>query len=207
MMLRSSFPMQRPERSDGFSLIELLVVVAIIAILSALAVPAVTSQSEALRTTQAAETVVAQLNLARREATTRNRPVEVRFCRVESNPRTDAVWLLESRDDGTFVPLGRPAKLPQAVLASESQTLNSLLILPEVTSPTNPMPGHGTAYSYRAFSYLGDGSTTLFQTNQPADGWFVTILSERHATNSTAPPNFATFAIEPLTGAIRAYRP
>ncbi|MGZ8934442.1 MAG: GspH/FimT family pseudopilin [Methylobacter sp.] len=66
-------------RNSGFTLLELMLVIAIIAILAALAVPSFSTTLAKQRTTGAAEAVLADLRWARAEAIKRNRNVRVTF--------------------------------------------------------------------------------------------------------------------------------
>jgi type IV fimbrial biogenesis protein FimT len=66
-------------RVSGFTLLELLMVIAIIAILGALAVPSFNTTVEKRRIVEAAEAVLADLRWARAEAIKRNKKVRVVF--------------------------------------------------------------------------------------------------------------------------------
>lgn len=63
--------------ADGFSLIELMVVVAIVAILATVSAPSFSRFMTSSRVTSATNDLVAALHLARSEAVTRNTPVSL----------------------------------------------------------------------------------------------------------------------------------
>lgn len=87
-------------RSSGFTLLELMIVIAIIAILAALALPSFTTTLDKQRITGAAEAMLADLRWARAEAIKRNRKIRVTFTigspwsyRIHADPDGDNTLL------------------------------------------------------------------------------------------------------------------
>ena len=199
----------------AFSLIELLVVIAIIGVMSALVVPAMSSVLRGNEMNRAEQMVQQQLASARQTAIARNRRVEVRFYKFD-NPddigTTQTFCGLQSfliDDTGAATPIGRLTKLPATVLMNESAANSSLPDLPNksswsATDPQISLPGIGTTYTAKAFQFRPDGSTSL----SSAKKWFLTLhAATAGATASSLPPNFATIQIDPVSGAVRTYRP
>jgi prepilin-type N-terminal cleavage/methylation domain-containing protein len=63
----------------GFSLVEVLLVVAVLAVIGGMAVPAITSSTRQMRLSAAARQVERELQTARMKAVRSNRPMRVRF--------------------------------------------------------------------------------------------------------------------------------
>ena len=199
----------------AFSLIELLVVIAIIGVMSALVVPAMSSVLRGNEMNRAEQMVQQQLASARQTAIARNRRVEVRLYKFD-NPddigTTQTFCALQSfliDDTGAATPIGRLTKLPATVLINENTANSTLLTLSDKTSwpapdPKISLPAVGTTYTAKAFQFRPDGSTSL----SSADKWFLTLhAATAGATASTLPANFATIQIDPVSGAVRTYRP
>ena len=66
-------------RDAGFSLIDMLIVIALISIIAGIAVPAFGNLSESLKLASSAREVERELQTARLKAVTSNRPIRVRF--------------------------------------------------------------------------------------------------------------------------------
>lgn len=78
-------------REGGFSLAELIVVIAILGIIAAVAIPSFLSYLQAAQTRGASQEVTTLLNQARQLAITRNRPVQFNYAAA---PPTNAVRFL-----------------------------------------------------------------------------------------------------------------
>lgn len=186
----------------GFSLIELLAVIAIMAILLGLAVAGLGGASQAARLSEAGKSVQNLLAVGRLEAIARNRLVEVRFLKPQSEGVFLSMVLLLREADGTLSRLSRINKLPDGMIFSEKAALSPLLDgLPE-GQEAFALPATG-AHSYKSFQFRPDGSTDLPDVS--ATGRFLTIVSTQ--SDSDNPANFFAIQIEPLTGKVSSHRP
>ena len=221
----------------GFSLIELLVVVAIIGIVVRLAVPAVGSLLRGSALTQAATLLTDQVSLARQHALSRNRVIEVRFYRfwdpeqVGENATDDpssapfrALQYMEIGEQGIPIPVGKVARFPDSMMMNPSETFSTILGTSADTRMVNKaslgsndpeLPrGVNKNYGYIAFRFQPDGSTSLSPTGSagPSAGgrWFITVHAISDLAKTTAgqpPPNFITWMIDPVSGSSKTFRP
>ncbi len=180
----------------AFSLIELLVVVALMAILMSLAMPAV-RMSASMGISQAGDMVADQIALAKQEASTRSRDVEVRILQLDTNETAGfgGVQLWGADDLGAMKPLGRVVKLPVGVGVATAANISPLLGLTNGTIPGQNIP-------YRGFRIRSNG---LPQREITAANNFLTVQSLRDGENLGV--NFYAVRIHPLTGRITSYRP
>lgn len=162
-------------RKTGFTLIELMVVVAIAAIMLAIAAPNFQSFFEQNRLTSQANQLAASFNLARSEAITRNTTVTV--CK-SSNTNTNAPtcdttpsgwetgWII-------FIDLGVTGEVnPGDTIIRVIDAMNSVSL-------------QGGANFFRGIRYNGDG-TSQGITNSGALGLQNGTLTLRYVENSTA---------------------
>ena len=213
----------------AFSLIELIVVIAVIVIIAAFTMPAMNTILRGSQLTQASSLLVGQLSLARQQALTRNRVIEVRIYRFgdpeipsekANDPTTGsfrAMQLFEVQTNGTALPLDKPQRLPNSVIFSfaEGTGLSSLLDTGTAGAPKKPgtddkaaprMPrGVDLDYEYVAFKFLQDGSTD----KSPTGKWYLTLINatDKLAAPTQPPPNFFTVQIDPVSGVTRSFRP
>lgn len=228
----------------GFSLIELLVVVAIIAAIISFAVPATNELLRGSQLTQGSQALSDQMAFARQMALSRNRPVELRFYKYAdletpgedvAQPETwnfRAFQLFEVLENGATLPLGAVQRLPLMVVADPDRY--STLLQEDLrgkpieakdddTAPELPIKFQNLAvgrnYQYMRFRYLPDGSTDLPPSTKPRagsqgtttsttdDSWYITLMGLNDLKKDVNSINFFTVQIDPLTGALKQYRP
>lgn len=189
-------------RRAGFSIVELLVVVAVLGVLMVLTLPAVSSLMQSSDLTRAGQMLADQINLARQMASAQSTVAEVRL--IELPGRTGytgiQIWKADSSGD---LKAARPlARLPQAVAIS-GNTAHSAAI---GSLGAGTMPGGGAAANapYVALQIRPSGFVT------PVIGMsslFFTVMPEARIAESDLPPNYFLLQINPLTGAPLVYRP
>jgi uncharacterized protein (TIGR02596 family) len=194
-------------KSQAFSLVEMLAVIAIIGVLAALIVPAVKGLMTASQLAQGTDFVMGQLKYAKQVALSENKVIEVRFYKYSDMPGTAAnmraLQLWRNNPDGTRTPLDRMYRLPGHVIVSS---------IPEFTTvgadlsptPSETLTQLPSGYQFKAFQFRPDGSTTL-----AAGSNFLTLVNENDVVKKPTqiPSNFSTIQIEVLTGAVSLFRP
>lgn len=202
----------------AFTLIEMLLVITIVAVLMTLAIPVTNSVLKSNQITTATQMVVDQLTLARQNALTNNRVVEVRFYEFSNTEAASedlhigAIQAFVFDETNTISkPLSEISYLPDGAILSQDISLSTILEPSRerktgtftAEDPLLELP-RSIGKNYRVFSlrFRPDGSTDLGGSSA---GWFLTI----HGANekSSPPPNFATVQIDPFNGALRLYRP
>lgn len=210
----------QPSPFRGFSLLELLTVVAVMAIAVALIAAPVTQIARASGIGQAGDQILASLSQARQIAASRNRTVEVRFYkyseasgaseRADGRFRALQLFVLDPSPQGpTTNAVTKIQPMPATVYIASSTALSSLLD-PAVTASTAgstlgvEIPSRGLNYSASTFRVYPDGSTS-FTNSQPM---FVTVVPANTPDEATLPPaNYATIVLEPSNGKVRLHRP
>jgi uncharacterized protein (TIGR02596 family) len=184
----------------AFSLIELLVVIAILGILTALAAPAFNSVSMASKISRSGVLVGDQIALARQEAASKNRDVEVRIVEIAENGFTGwrGVQLWIANDDGTMRPLDRIVRLPAETTIMDSTTFSPLLgfLSGTLTNGTQTMRYGG--FRVRSNGYP-DQAVTIANN-------FLTVRPARES-GTTLGANFSAVRVHPLTGRVSTHQP
>ena len=206
-------------RSRGFTLVELLTVIVIMALLIVMVAPNVFQALSGTSLTTAGDLVRNKLTQAQQEAIAKNTPVEVRFYKYtdrdysEDGDQVRAIQLFRLQNDpvNPFVRIEEPTYLEGGVVLS-SKVLTPSGELPDAMSSFTDFDspddeGYCTrstnGASYWAFRFYPDGSTNL-----PGNRvWYYTALSALDEQREETPKNFYTIQIDPLTGAVRTFRP
>ena len=212
-------------RSCAFTLVEMIVVVGIVLLLLALIVPATVTLLRGSQLTQGGDLLMAQLDLARQAALSRNRPVQVRLCRPTGGQYTAIMPLYVAitmsatgNVTQTYTAVSKPVTLPTAVIMDAGATLSTILnqtgIAATTASTTDPRLGSlGTGYQYVAFQFKADGSTDLLSQTSPSTSgttnlWFLTVHNQTDGDSlGTAPPNYYTIQLDAYNGHVRPFRP
>ncbi len=205
-------------RRTGFTLLELLLVLTLMGIVAAIVAPATIQVLQANRLTSCAVNLANQMNAARMLSIRMNKPVEVRFYQyADSQSASSAVgyrayqiWLNGSPYQG--VVRFEPGVVLSAVNDSSGASWSSILDPAQnLTGANQPLPANfqipgatnSSSAKYSSFQFRSNGSTNLSGNTQ----WTLTMLMEKDAARTELPANFITEVIDPLTGAVRTYRP
>ena len=211
----SRFEPLRVTASSGFSLVEMLVVIAIVIVLMAVVIPASSSLMGGMNIGRSAGMVTDELNFARQTALSRNRDVEVRFYRLgakldgnDKKFRAVRSFLIEGLDSASWKPLSRLKQFPEPIIISDDPTFSTLLDVGNghsgVKQESETLPGQGTV-EYVKFLVRANGGTSLKPVTEK---WFLTLYSQKaKVSGGGLPANYYTVQIDPVTGRTRSYRP
>lgn len=196
---------------DGFTLVELVFVMAVAALIMALALPAFRHMGESSALTTSSLQVVDQLNLARQTALAENRTIEVRFYRLPdpsaSGSASFRAMQLFTLNSSTATRLDKPSYFYGPCRLHESPTYTNLLATrADLLSGTGAeaglaLPEVGTNYSYLGFRFRPNGSTTL------TNALFLTLVARPGRDATELPANWFAVQVDCVTGKVRSFRP
>lgn len=218
----------------GFTLVELLVVMAIVAIIATAAVTGFQSVNSALGLSTAAQQITSEITTARQTALTYSKTVEVRFY-YYPDARTgtsqyQAIQTFSTTDGINFTQLDRATFLPPSIMISQSTgTSSSALSYPfgESSSTVNPtLTGTGTTgaqsipgtvglnYQYKVLRFKPGGSidfvipTSGAPSGWPPTSWYITLFEKKYASAAnSAIKNFITINVDATDGRVRTFQP
>ncbi len=218
-----SSPLQGRSHSTGFSMVELLVVLAIAAILLSLAIPGVIGLTRGFQLTSSSDLFLNQLSLARQAALSNSHLVQVRLYHLPdyntspTSARTTyrAIQCFTEGDPGSsgtppLTPLTKAVYFPAPVVIS---TVSSPNLSPLLTGTTGTLtsagasdpvlPVYGSNYDYLSFHFKPNGTTDL----TTAANSLTLVLENDPAAATGLPRNYRTIEIDPAVGTSRSFAP
>jgi uncharacterized protein (TIGR02596 family) len=217
---------RRLKPQQGFTLVELLVVVGIMAVLAAAIIPSIRGVSDSYSLTSAADQVVSAMNLARQTAIARNRPVEVRIYELPSPlPGQPAAYRLlvavipNTSDPAATEWISKPRPLPNGIIfdnGSRNPQFSTLIANASDNDGASPAKNNGAnsgvpalvkGLKYVSFNIRPDGGTDLDPAS--TDPWTLSLRVERDQSGDFSRPsnNFITFLLDPVLGRVKVFRP
>jgi uncharacterized protein (TIGR02596 family) len=214
--MKNSFHIYR----KGFSMIEILAVMAVMGILIAIAIPTVGPLLRASNINHAAGMITDELNQARQLALTKNRDVEVRFYQLPKKSggtkqyRALRTFFTNGGDATKSKAIGKIKFLPDPVIISDASNFSTLL---DYNNPSRAglvrseeaIPAITDPVTYISFTFRANGGTNLSPVTPPVGNWFLTLYLEDAPKNASTqlPDNYCNVQIDPVTGRVRSYRP
>ena len=203
-------PSGQPRSASGFSLVELLIVIAVIAVLYTMSAQFFASTVAGVNLTQGGEQILYALGEARQIADNEGTTASVVFVREglfpeDSNPkfRSIEIWRWLPSGDAEAVEVQR---LPEGVVLSEKAAYSPLLTT--VRPPRDPLSKEPVSVQ---IDFHADGGTSLkyHPSGNSPESWFVTVVAETQdpAVTGQLPRNFVTIQIDPSTGRLMRYQP
>ncbi len=197
----------RPTACTGFTLAELLVVIALIMLLAVLTVPAFKGISGGTNLTRAADETAGLVHLARQRAVTFNRQVAIRFYEKDDGFGSCQLWekpdsASDPGDPKSWKAVGQEQQLPLGVIAKKDNQFSPLLA--KFANNTEQKPRGNVKYAEVLFTPAG----ALVASGSEAMITFVpSPTTSASGLVQGLPPNFATLVIEPFNARPTIYRP
>lgn len=188
----------------AFTLVELLVVITLIAIMATFVVPAFNQIQSAEGLSRAGQILGDQIILARQEAMTKNRKVEVRLVEMpeasgEKYYRGVQLWLLDEKGM-PYKPVAKFSAFPERVAIDPDSASSPLLA--NLTGTTN-FTG-GTSMKYQGFIVRPSGSLEgAISTNSN----YLTVRKVTDFGKTMPSGNYYAVRVNPVTGRLSIHRP
>lgn len=193
-------------RAGGFSLIELLAVIAVMATITALTVQGIGSALNGMKITSATQTLVDEIQVARATSLARNAPVEVWFLKIDGRFKSVRSLIVNADSKTTWI--SRARLLPEGIVIAANAIFSNVIGSQTIGTPPDSRPGtEGVRLRIFPSGKLELVDALAIGPNQQL---FLTIASAAGFdpdTGSTLPRNFATVEINPLNSRITTHRP
>lgn len=206
--MKPDHSMPSSKNHSAFSLIELLLVIAILALLVTATVPALSSILTGSNLNRGGQLVADQITLARQEAVTKNREMQVRFFTLNSvtsaGPSGIQLWRIDEGTNGpTTNPITRMMRLPEGTVINPNASVSPLLSpsTGNISGTTN-VPSYGTV-PYTGFRIRANGMMDLAIGKNN----FITVQKAEPAPTGATPDNYYTLQVDLITGKVISYRP
>ena len=188
--------------TEGFTLIELLAVMSIMLMMMALVSPSISTVIMGTNLNRAGVIVSDNLALARQEAVSMNRDIQVRFFDQTNGAQTTVRGIqLWRMDEGASGPepkaITRIVWFPERITVNMDEMFSPLLTEASLTGNANIA---GVSTHYRGFRIRANGTL-----DSSTDQTFLTIQNANDS--ATAPKNFYTIQMNPITARVTIYRP
>jgi uncharacterized protein (TIGR02596 family) len=206
-----------PRRGNGFTLVEILVVLAIISILIAFAVPALEPAIRGSKLKQASDDLERALATAQQVAITDNTTVQFRIYKYDDpgSAGTDAYFhsyrafirAIDPKDhtkeiEEDEITVVDRVLMPVPFVIAEDSELSSLVMNGELENGTEDYSKNKSA-EFVEFEFRSDGSTNL--TTVAEAFWTLTILRSTD-DQSSLPKEFVTLLLDPYNGRVKPYQ-
>jgi len=203
-------------RGQGFSLVELMVVISIGVLISAMAIPSFMRMAEPTNLAAAGENCLGLLDLAKQKAVSQGRYTEFRLFRPDGQDNYTAIGITEIKsfkgEQETNL-IGKIENLPKGIVIYNNDVYSELL--KDLEEEASNFKVGGRDARYRCFRFRPNGTTDITNSVHVTNCFF-TIVAENKIKKAGAkssggesmiPPNFVTIAIDKDTGQARKYRP
>jgi uncharacterized protein (TIGR02596 family) len=179
-------------------------VIAILGIMATLTAPAVSSILRGSNLNRGGQMIGDQFVIARQEAVSKNRDIEVRFYNLTNGMfpgwRGIQLWRIEQTPTGPVTnSFSRVTVIPDGIVMASNSP--SGLISDSPLSNSVTLPGYGANIQYRGFRFRANGSLEM---GVGANN-YVTLYNASDAGKTTT--NYYTIQINTLTGKASVFRP
>jgi len=186
----------------GFTLLELLTVMSIMVMVMAWMTPSLSTVIQGTNLDRAGMIVSDNLALARQEAVSMNRDVQVRFFDQTNGAQTTVrgiqLWRVDEGASGS-VPkaITRIVWFPDQIAVNMDENHSPLLAVADITGSVE---NGGVKTTYRGFRIRANGTL-----DSSTDQTYITVQNSNDS--ATSPKNFYTIQMNPLTARVTTYRP